>query len=61
MLNKKDYNKLVHIISINTIQLPISGDKVIDYEGFVDDIINWLKEDNKNFNIDKFKTALNIV
>ena len=63
-MTKKNYIKLVEIINNNKEKINYNIDKEpldrIDFVGFIYNLAKYLKEDNPNFNEQKFYDAINI-
>jgi len=63
-MTKKDYIKLAEIISNSKEKICYSWDKEplerIDFIGFIVNLAKYLKEDNPNFNEQKFYDAINV-
>lgn len=64
-MTRKHYNKLVEIINNNKELIYVKGYedyeplKRIDFLGFIYNLAQYLKEDNPNFNEQKFYDAIN--
>ncbi len=61
-MTKKNYNKLVEIINNNKELIYVKDYeplKRIDFLGFIYNLAQYLKEDNPNFNEQKFYDAIN--
>jgi|11BtaG_2_1085332.scaffolds.fasta_scaffold83170_2 hypothetical protein len=60
-MTKKHYIKLAETINNNTRYGNIRDEikRVIDLDNFYNDLVIFLKEDNPNFNINKFWEAVN--
>ena len=61
-MTKKNYNKLVEIINNNKELIYVKDYeplKRIDFLGFIYNLAKYLKEDNPNFNEQKFYDAIN--
>lgn len=63
MLTKKDYIKIVSIFNRRKplkVECDIDSGRMLQHLDLIDDFINWLIEDNPDFNEDKFYKALNL-